>query len=84
MLTREGWQTFDNSWEKNTIFNEHPVHGATRRANITLDSSRKVAGSAEALLIMSSATAIKHSKMKIIFNMAAKLFCNQQIRMILS
>ena len=21
----EGWQTFGNSWKKNTIFNEHPV-----------------------------------------------------------
>ena len=25
MLARERWQTFNNSWEKNTIFNEHPV-----------------------------------------------------------
>ena len=25
MLARERWQTFENSWGKNTIFNEHPV-----------------------------------------------------------
>ena len=23
--SRERWQTFQSSWEKNTIFNEHPV-----------------------------------------------------------
>ena len=27
VLARERWQTFENSWEKNTIFNEHPVSG---------------------------------------------------------
>ena len=25
MLARESWQTVENSWKKNTIFNEHPV-----------------------------------------------------------
>ena len=25
VLAREMWQTFENSWKKNTIFNEHPV-----------------------------------------------------------
>ena len=25
VLARERWQTFENSWKKNTIFNEHPV-----------------------------------------------------------
>ena len=25
VLAKERWQTFENSWEKNTIFNEHPV-----------------------------------------------------------
>ena len=26
VLARERWQTFENSWKKNTIFDEHPVH----------------------------------------------------------
>ena len=25
VLAREKWQTFENSWKKNTIFNEHPA-----------------------------------------------------------
>ena len=26
VLARKRWQTFENSWKKNTVFNEQPVH----------------------------------------------------------
>ena len=34
MLARERLQTFENPWEKNTIFNEHPVHKAIIRRDL--------------------------------------------------
>ena len=33
MLARERWQTFENSWKKNKISNEHPVIEVTLSLN---------------------------------------------------
>ena len=34
VLAWERWQTFDNSWQKNTIFNEHSVYIEILKMNI--------------------------------------------------